>query len=111
MRIKLDSGALREAFYADCSDRDVEVSLNNLTEVNPMAPFTWTSEITSSRFGRVRRTYIETLQDRALPLQMQRRFQIEVPGATVATMNAAHSPFFSQPEPLADLIDNTLSKA
>ena len=104
IRITTNPSALKAAFFGDCSDHDVEVAVNNLTEVNPMAPFVWVSDITPQRFGRVPRTYIETLRDCALPLEAQRSYQAEVPGATVMKLDSAHSPFLSHPGELTEIL-------
>lgn len=70
---------LQEAFYADCTPRDVDVAMANLIEVNPLAPLVWKSDATPARFGRIPRVYIETLSDAALPLAEQRRYRARHP--------------------------------
>ena len=57
---------------------------------------------TEKNFGRVRRTYIETLRDKALPLAFQRRMRSDLPCSTTLTMDTGHSPFFSAPEKLVE---------
>jgi pimeloyl-ACP methyl ester carboxylesterase len=104
MRIKRDVAALTAGFYGDCTERDVSVAVANLSEVNPMAPFAWVSDVTPERFGRIPRTYIETLQDRTIPIATQRIFQAQMPGTSVRTLDTSHSPFFSCPREVADLI-------
>lgn len=56
--------------------------------------------VTPSRFGRVRRAYIETLSDHALPVDIQRSMQAALPCAPVFTLDSDHSPFFSKPDEL-----------
>lgn len=104
MRIKRDAPALQAAFYNDCSERDVAVAVANLSEFNPLAPFVWVPDITPERFGRIARTYIETLQDRTIPVAFQRQLQAKTPGCVVRTLDTSHSPFFSRPREVADLI-------
>jgi pimeloyl-ACP methyl ester carboxylesterase len=104
MQIKLDVPALKEAFYGDCSDHDVAVAVANLSKLNPLPPFLWRPEMTPAGFGRIPRTYVETLQDRTIPLALQRQFQAKVPGAVVRTLDSSHSPFFSRPREVAELI-------
>lgn len=95
---------LRNAFYADCSERDIDIATANANRVNPLPPMLWPTEVTQQNFGSVPRTYIECSLDRSVPLAQQRRFQREVPGATVRRMETSHSPFFSRPGELADII-------
>jgi pimeloyl-ACP methyl ester carboxylesterase len=99
-----DVAQFKSVFYADCSERDVRVSMANASRVNPLAPMLWQSTVTAGNFGSVPRAYIECTQDRSVPLALQRRFQQDLPGAEVRALASSHSPFFSQPEALADII-------
>lgn len=103
-----DRAGLKAYFYADCSDRDVDVAIANVTEVNSLVPMAWKSDITPENFGRIPRLYIETLRDASLTIDMQRRFQADVPGADLVCMDTSHSPFFSRPEELAEVIASVL---
>lgn len=95
---------VKAAFYADCSDADIAVAHRNLIPVNAAIPLTAETEATASRFGSVRRVYIECLQDKAIPIGQQRRLQQEVPGAERFSLDASHSPFFSMPDQVADVL-------
>lgn len=64
--------AFREALYHDCSDEDVELASALLTP-EPNAPVATPLALTAERFGSVRKTYVETLQDRGVTLALQRR--------------------------------------
>ncbi|MFK8250960.1 alpha/beta fold hydrolase [Ancylobacter terrae] len=95
---------LTRSLYSDCSEHDIAMALRNLTGVNAHTPFTAVSMITPARYGQLPRHYIECLRDRALPLGLQRLMQADVPGAAVHALDAGHSPFFSAPEALADIL-------
>jgi len=73
-----------------------EALLEPVTLVN--APLS----LTPQRFGRVRRTYIECTEDRAIPLAAQRAMQAALPCAAVESLAADHSPFFSTPDALTE---------
>lgn len=88
----------------DCSDHDFHIAMANVNPINSLIPLQWNSTITPQRFGSIPRTYIETSEDRTLTSKLQHQFQADVPGATVRTLATSHSPFFSQPEALANLI-------
>lgn len=60
--------------------------------------------LTSARYGSVKRAYIETLRDYALPLDMQRSMQAALPCAPVFTLDSDHSPFFSKPDELVQCL-------
>jgi pimeloyl-ACP methyl ester carboxylesterase len=57
--------------------------------------------LSAARYGRVPRAYIECLQDRAIPVAMQRAMREALPCDPVITMNTDHSPFYSAPDALA----------
>lgn len=95
----LDESAYRPALYADCSNDDIALCAALLTP-EPNAPGATPLRLTQERFGRVPRTYIECLQDRAVSLKLQREMQSATP-CEVISMDTSHSPFFSAPNELA----------
>jgi pimeloyl-ACP methyl ester carboxylesterase len=60
----------------------------------------WTPE----RFGAIPRLYVETLEDRDIPLVLQRHMQRRAPGARVITLDADHAPQLSAPAELVDAL-------
>jgi pimeloyl-ACP methyl ester carboxylesterase len=102
------TAALRSVFYHDCSDADFSVALKNLCPTTTFLPDAHACESTRDRFGRVGRLYIECTDDRAIPIRVQRQMIADVPGAKVVSMGTSHSPFFSRPEALADIIVENL---
>lgn len=95
---------IARSLYSDCSPHDIKVALANLVRVTPHAPFTAISPATSGRYGRLPRHYIECLEDRGLPLAVQREMQAAVPGAVVHQLRTGHSPFLSAPEAVAEIL-------
>jgi hypothetical protein len=73
---------VRENDCADCSDEDWAL-LERLMQPIPTAPFFPPTATTDAKFGRLPKVHIECLQDRALPLPLQRRFQREARIETV----------------------------
>lgn len=57
--------------------------------------------LTAERYGRVKRAYIETLRDNAVPLETQRSMQAVLPCFPIYALDSDHSPFLSQPDELA----------
>ncbi len=94
----------KDIFYGDCSDEDVEKAKERLIP-QPLAPFA-TPVGVGEAFGRVRRTYIECLQDRAIGPATQKRMYTELPCEKVVSMGTSHSPFLSEPEELAGHLDS-----
>lgn len=94
-----------EIFYGDVSDDDVEWAKHQLIS-QPLAPFVTPVSVSEGNFGRVRRTYIECLQDRAIGPATQKRMYTGLPCERVVSMETSHSPFLSAPEELAEHLDD-----
>ena len=88
--------ALKEVFFADCSDADVAQAKALLTP-EPLRASAPPLSTTDENFGRIKRVYIECLQDRAIPPTAQRDMYTALPCAKVVSMNTSHSPFLSAP--------------
>jgi pimeloyl-ACP methyl ester carboxylesterase len=99
----LRESVIRDALFGLCSDADYEFALSRMRP-EPLKPLVTPLRITPDRYGRVSRTYIECSQDRAITLGAQRRMQAALPCDPVLTLAADHSPFFSQPAALAQLL-------
>jgi pimeloyl-ACP methyl ester carboxylesterase len=89
------SNVIRDAFYGDCSQADYDFAMAGWRE-EPLAPLATPVAISAEKFGRIRRVYIECLQDRAVSLAVQRRMYEETP-CHVMSLDTGHSPFFSAP--------------
>lgn len=61
-------------------------------------------QLSPERFGRVRRAYVECLQDRCVPIALQRSMRDAVPCEHVGILDTDHSPFYSAPQALADAL-------
>lgn len=98
--LKPDAPA-RDIFYQDCSDADVARAGANLVP-EPLAARLSPVHTTPERFGRLRRVYIECLQDNAITLDLQRKMQAAQPCRQVLSLDTGHSPFFCAPEQLVE---------
>ncbi len=96
-------GASREAFYAQCSDEDFAFAQSRLVP-QADAPTTTAVQTTPERWGRIPRYYIECARDRAILLNLQRSMQKESPCRQTFSIDTDHSPFFSAPDQLADIL-------
>jgi pimeloyl-ACP methyl ester carboxylesterase len=90
-------------FYNTSDAHDIERALERLVP-QPMKPGLETVTVTNERFGRVRRAYIECLQDQALSIDFQRQMQRTLPCAPVFTIDTDHSPFLNAPDELTALL-------
>ena len=100
---------LKAAFYADVDDDELAAAVPALHCDEPAGVAVTSSPVTADRFGRVPRHYIRCLNDRAIPLAGQ-DFMIAavdaaIGGTTkVSTLAASHSPFYSQPAKLVEVL-------
>ena len=92
---------VREAFYGDCTDEDVAFSAKNATLINTSIP----NIFAPAKVSDHERHYIQCTNDRAISLQAQQEMCAEIPGIKTLSMETSHSPFYSQPEALAKIID------
>lgn len=92
--------AIKEVFYADCSDEDVNRA-RSLLCLQAAAPLATPIKITDEKFGSVPRVYIECLNDKAISPAQQKMMHTRTTCQEVISMNTSHSPFFAAPEELA----------
>jgi pimeloyl-ACP methyl ester carboxylesterase len=91
----------REVFYNDCSPEDVAFALPRLC-TQPNAPRVTPIRLSSERYGRVRRTFIGCIKDRAMT-PFRQKITIEQAGCEPnILLPADHSPFLTMPARLAD---------
>jgi pimeloyl-ACP methyl ester carboxylesterase len=100
--MELDPAVVRAAFYHDCSDADAARAAARLRP-QPARGFQMSFELAPERFGRLPRHYVECTEDRAIEIAVQRAMHGKTP-CTVHTLPAGHSPFYSMPERLADVL-------
>ena len=99
----LHSDIFKEGLYHDCEDSITELAkllLSAETIESGIIPL----QLTDENFGSVPRVYIECTQDRAVTPFIQRKMYLETPCEQVYSIDTSHSPFFSQPENLVDIL-------
>jgi pimeloyl-ACP methyl ester carboxylesterase len=96
-------GAAREIFYHDCPEALVADALTRLKPI--AAPFLFSPvQLPVNHAARLPRHYVECLDDRILSIEMQRSIVAARGGMRVYTLLSGHSPFFSMPDELADIL-------
>ncbi len=95
---------VKEAFYADCSDEDIALSVANVVKINTAIPNIYVPQTTAAH----ERHYIKCTNDRAIPLQAQEEMIAEFPDTIVHSLDSSHSPFYSQPDAVAAIINRAV---
>lgn len=93
----------KEGLYHDCDDGITEMAkviLSPEPRQTAYEPIT----ITETNYGSLPRYYIECTEDRAISIALQRKMYSETPCLKVYSMAASHSPFFSKPKELVDIL-------
>ena len=94
----------RTLFYGQVSDAAMAEAQSKLVPQSG-APFMAPVSLSNERFGRIEKHYIECTEDGAISIELQRDMIGKTPGVTVHTMHADHSPFLSDPEGLAGILE------
>lgn len=97
----------RDKFYADCSDEQVAFALKHLC-AQAVAPNAVPVELTDN-YTKVSRSYIRCMQDGAIPYEYQVAITSSWPDGSVVDIDSSHSPFFSEPAKLAEIVTGFLS--
>jgi pimeloyl-ACP methyl ester carboxylesterase len=95
--------AVQEAFYHDCSEQDVFLCKNLLSK-EPNLPVGTPLQLSDAKYGRVKKAYIQTTEDKAITFGLQQMMVKRIPVDRVFTMKTSHSPFLSEPKELADIL-------
>jgi pimeloyl-ACP methyl ester carboxylesterase len=98
----LQSVIYKEGLYHDC-DAYIPELAKLLLSHEPIESGITPLQLSAENYGRVPRYYIECTEDKAVTPFIQRKMYAETPCAKVYSMPTSHSPFFSQPEELANI--------
>jgi pimeloyl-ACP methyl ester carboxylesterase len=101
--LTIPDAAVKACFYELCPPEYVTLARLCLVP-QPISPGLTPVATTEKNAGRVPRVYIETLRDRAIPHAFQKRMHTTTPCRKVHTLDTDHSPFFSAPEQLTELL-------
>jgi pimeloyl-ACP methyl ester carboxylesterase len=101
----LQSTIFKEGLYHDCADEITDLAkvlLSNEPVESAITPM----KLSEENFGRVPRFYIECTEDRAVTPFIQRKMHTETPCEKVYSLATSHSPFFSKPKELVNILLN-----
>ncbi|GLU01801.1 hypothetical protein SLE2022_190850 [Rubroshorea leprosula] len=102
--IELDKSLLRDLLFNQSPSKDVALASVSMRQT-PFAPVLEKLSLSDMKYGSVRRFYIETLEDSAIPITLQESMINSSPPEKVFRLKGAdHSPFFSKPQALHKLL-------
>ncbi|KAJ8567139.1 hypothetical protein K7X08_019347 [Anisodus acutangulus] len=98
--IDLDKSLLRDLLFNHSPAKDVALASVSMRPI-PFSPVLEKLRLSDSKYGSVRRVYIETAEDNAMPIALQQNMISNNPPERVFHLKGAdHSPFFSKPQAL-----------
>ncbi len=98
------ASAAHEVFYNECSPEDSAWAAGRLRP-QATAVYGEALQLTPSRFGGVRRFYVEGENDRAVSIRYQRLMVERTPCEKVFSLDSDHCPMLSRPLQLAAILD------
>ncbi|MEO1019214.1 MAG: alpha/beta fold hydrolase [Pseudomonadota bacterium] len=96
-------------FYHDCPPDDALAAAARLTPQPDATRAVSPGPLTTQRFERVARAYVECRRDRSILLTLQRRMQALVPGALTFSLDTGHAPMLVQPVAFTSLMTTILN--
>ncbi|KAA3475524.1 Abhydrolase_6 domain-containing protein [Gossypium australe] len=101
--IDLDKSLLRDLLFNQSPSKDVALASVSMRPI-PFAPVLEKLSLSDMKYGSVRRFYVETPEDNAIPVVLQESMINSSPPEKVFRLKGAdHSPFFSKPQALHKL--------
>lgn len=105
----LNPAIYKEGLYHDCDENIIELAKLLLSHESAITGKT-SLKLTEENYGSVPRYYIECTEDRAVTPFIQQKMYSETKCKEVFKMNTSHSPFFSKPDELCDLLCEIASR-
>lgn len=102
--IDLNKSLLRDLLFNQSPSKDVALASVSMRPI-PFAPILEKLSLTDLKYGSVRRFYVETPEDNAIPISLQESMIERSPPERVFSLKGAdHSPFFSKPQALHKIL-------
>ncbi|CAA2961769.1 Hypothetical predicted protein [Olea europaea subsp. europaea] len=101
--IDFDRAVIKELLFNQSPAKDVALASVSMRSI-PFSPVLEKLSLSDTKYGSVRRFYIETQEDNAIPIALQESMINKSPPERLFCLKGAdHSPFFSKPQALHKL--------
>ncbi|XP_009782139.2 putative methylesterase 11, chloroplastic [Nicotiana tabacum] len=102
--IDLDKSLLRDLLFNHSPAKDVALASVSMRPI-PFSPVLEKLPLSNIKYGSIRRFYVETTEDNAIPIALQQSMINQNPPERVFQLKGAdHSPFFSKPQALHKIL-------
>jgi pimeloyl-ACP methyl ester carboxylesterase len=99
----LQTEIYKEGLYHDC-DNNINELAKLLLSHEPIESGITPLQLTEKNYGSIPRFYIECTEDKAVTPFIQQKMYTETPCQKVYAMHTSHSPFFSKPQELSNIL-------
>ena len=106
----MSAAASRSALYGSCSEADAAWAIAK-QRPQPLAPFATPVSIPTGTLDGIRRYYVLTKKDRAIPVALQRRMIAENGITNVVELDTDHTPQLSMTDALAEALQQFARQA
>ncbi|EAZ40574.1 putative methylesterase 11, chloroplastic [Oryza sativa Japonica Group] len=98
--INIEKSLLKHLLFNQSPSKDVSLASVSMRPI-PFAPVLEKLVLTEEKYGSVRRFYVETTEDNAIPLHLQQGMcDMNPPEKVLRLKGSDHAPFFSKPQAL-----------
>ena len=98
----------KDIFYNDCSEQDINLASEKLC-VQAIKPQNTPIKL-GMNFKNIPKSFISCLDDRTITIELQKKLSASIPKENKYEMRSGHSPFFSKPAELANILNKIASK-
>ena len=98
----------KDIFYNDCSKQDIKLASEKLC-IQGIKPQNTPIKL-GVNFKKVSKSYVSCLDDQTIPIELQEKLSESIPEENKYEIKSGHSPFFSRPADLADILEKIVSK-
>ncbi|XP_078158895.1 putative methylesterase 12, chloroplastic [Carex rostrata] len=102
--LKFDKQQIKALYFNQTPTKDIALATVSMRPI-PLAPIMETISLTPEKYGKVRRFYIQTLEDMMLSADVQEKLVRESPPHGIFKIKGGdHCPFFSKPQALNKIL-------
>ena len=98
----------KDIFYNDCSKQDIKLASEKLC-IQAIKPQNTPIKL-GVNFKKVSKSYVSCLDDQTIPIELQKKLSESIPEENKYEIKSGHSPFFSRPADLANILEKIASK-
>ena len=99
----IDNDGAVDIFVAD-APKSVQEKFTKGVKSDPLVPFVTPVKLSAVQFGATEKVYIYTKNDHAVSYPAQQAMVKSTPVKTEYTLESSHTPFFSMPQKLAEIL-------